>query len=128
MPIARTSLVLVGIAMAAVASARIRRSPTVEIDGCIMPATACTAVRDIVKVREGDRKLELAVERVDVPGTTASSSKLLTELKLRGMAVHGPSELTSRLVAGGHVRIRGVLRPGPMMLLQSVEPRPDEGK
>lgn len=109
----------------AMANARTRRSPTVEIDGCIMPATACTAVHDVVKVREGDRKLDLAVERIDVPGTTAAPSKLLTELKLRGMAVHGPSELTTRLTAGAHVRIRGVLRAGPMMLLQSVEPRPE---
>jgi hypothetical protein len=129
MRILRVSLVGVALVVAVVAGARgPRRPPTVEIDGCVMPATACTDVRGVVKVREGDRKLELAVERVFLPGSTASPSQLLTELKLRGMSVHGPSELTTRLVAGAHLRIRGLFRPGPMMLLQSVEPRPDEGK
>ena len=89
-----------------------------------MPATECTAVRDVVKLRVGDQKLDFAVERAGIPGSTASESKLLTELKLRGLTVHGPKEVSARLVAGAHVRVRGILRSGPMMLLQSIEPRP----
>jgi hypothetical protein len=40
--------------------------------------------------------------------------------------VHGPKEVTGRLVAGAHVRVRGVLRAGLMMLVQSIEPRPEK--
>jgi len=91
-----------------------------------MPATACADVRGVVKVRVDDRKIELAVERVWLPGSAASGSKLLTELELRGLTVHGPKEITGRLAAGAHVRVRGILRAGPMMLVQSIEPRPDK--
>ncbi len=110
------------LAIAALASARIAPPPTVEIDGCLMPAAPCTAVRDVINLRVGDQKLEFGVERLSFPTSTVSGSKVLTELKLRGVSVHGPAELTERLVTGAHLRLRGVLRPGRMLLLQSVEP------
>ena len=122
----RTVAVALALAAAAPAFARSARPPTVEIDGCVKPATACADVRGVVKVRVDDRKVELAVEQVSLPGSTASGSKLLTELELRGLSIHGPKEITVRLVAGAHVRVRGVLRAGPMMLVQSIEPRPDK--
>jgi hypothetical protein len=122
----RAAVVVLALATAAPAFARSARPPTVEIDGCVMPATACADVRDVVKLRVDDRKVELAVERVWLPGSAASGSKLLTELKLRGLTVHGPKEVTERLAAGAHVRVRGVLRSGPMMLVQSIEPRPEK--
>jgi hypothetical protein len=119
--------VVLALAMSSVAGARVSRPPTVELDGCVTPATACTDVRDVVKLRVGkDRNVDFAVERVGIPGSTASESKLLTELKLRGLTLHGPKETTDRLGSGAHVRIRGVLRSGPMMLLQSIEPRPEK--
>src|SRR6185503_12267021 len=81
----RIAAVVLALAATVPAFARVARSPTVEIDGCVMPATACTDVRGTVKVRVDDRKLELAVERVSLPGSGASGSKLLTELELRGL-------------------------------------------
>jgi hypothetical protein len=120
----RAVAIVLTLATAAPVFARSARPPTVEIDGCVMPATACADVRGVVKVRVGDRKIELAVERVWLPGSAASGSKLLTELELRGLTVHGPKEVTGRLAPGAHVRVRGVLRTGPMMLVQSIEPRP----
>jgi len=122
----RTVIVVLALAAATSALARSMRPPTVELDGCVMPATACTEVRGTVKIRVDDRKVDFAVERAAVPGSTASESKLLTELELRGLTLHGPKEVTGRLVAGAHVRVRGVLRAGPMMLLQSVEPRAEK--
>ena len=122
----RIAVVVLALATSVPAFARSARPPTVEIDGCVLPATACADVRDVVKVRVDDRKIELAVERVWLPGSAASGSKLLTELELRGLTVHGPKEITGRLAAGAHVRVRGILRAGPMMLVQSIEPRPDK--
>ena len=122
----RIAVAVLALATSAPAFARSARPPTVEIDGCVLPATACADVRDVVKVRVDDRKIELAVERVWLPGSAASGSKLLTELKLRGLTVHGPKEITGRLAAGTHVRVRGILRAGPMMLVQSIEPRPEK--
>jgi hypothetical protein len=122
----RIAVVVLALATSVPAFARSARPPTVEIDGCVLPATACADVRDVVKVRVDDRKIELAVERVWLPGSAASGSKLLTELKLRGLTVHGPKEITGRLAAGAHVRVRGILRAGPMMLVQSIEPRPEK--
>lgn len=122
----RIAVAVLALATSAPAFARSARPPTVEIDGCVMPATACADVRGVVKVRVDDRKIELAVERVWLPGSAASGSKLLTELELRGLTVHGPKEITGRLAAGAHVRVRGILRAGPMMLVQSIEPRPDK--
>ena len=100
--------------------------PTAELDGCVMPAEACASTRDVVRMRVGDRKLEFAVERLSLPTSGASGSKVLTELKLRGVSVQGPKELTEKLTTGAHLRLRGVLRPGPFLLLQSAEPRPEK--
>ena len=120
----RIAVVVLALATSVPAFARSARPPTVEIDGCVLPATACADVRGVVKVRVDDRKIELAVERVWLPGSSASGSKLLTELELRGLTIHGPKEITGRLAAGAPVRVRGILRAGPMMLVQSIEPRP----
>ena len=125
----RTSTLLaVLLAVVSPVWARASRPLLVEIDGCIMPAPPCDTVRDTIRMREGDRKLDFGVERLTLPTSTASSSNVLTELKLRGVSVHGPDELTGRLVGGAHVRVRGVLRPGPYLLLQSVEPRPEPSR
>jgi hypothetical protein len=122
----RLAATVIVLATCSVAASRTSRPPTVELDGCVMPATACTEVRDVVKLRVGDRKVDFAVERARIPGSTASESKLLTELELRGLTLHGPKEVTDRLAPGAHVRVRGILRSGPMMLLQSIEPRPEK--
>jgi hypothetical protein len=122
----RIAVVVLALATSVSAFARSARPPTVEIDGCVLPATACADVRGVVKVRVDDRKIELAVERVWLPGSAASGSKLLTVLELRGLTIHGPKEITGRLAAGAHVRVRGILRAGPMMLVQSIEPRPEK--
>jgi hypothetical protein len=89
-----------------------------------MPAEACASIRDIVPMRVGHREIEFAVERLSFPTSGASSSKVLTELKLRGASVQGPKKLTEKLITGAHLRLRGIVRPGPFLLLQSVEPRP----
>ncbi len=122
----RIAVVVLALATSVPAFARSARPPTVEIDGCVLPATACADGRGVVKVRVDDRKIELAVERVSLPGSAASGSKLLTELELRGLTIHGPKEITGRLAAGAHVRVRGILRAGPMMLVQSIDPRPEK--
>ena len=126
MPSLRAAVAALVLAAVVPAFGRSVRPPIVEIDGCVQPATACTDVRGVVKVRVDDRTIELAVERAWLPDSTASESKLLTELELRGLTVHGPKEVTGRLAAGAHVRVRGVLRAGPMMLVQSIEPRPEK--
>ena len=121
----RGLVVALVLAISSIAAARVSVPPQVEIDGCVMPAPACASVSDVIRLREGDRKLEFAVERLVFPTSHASSSKALTELKLRGVSAHGPAELTAKLVAGAHLRLRGVLRAGPILMLLSVEPRPE---
>ena len=107
------------------ASARMgsRVPPTVELEGCVMPTEACTASRDTIHMKVEDRTLEFRVERLTFPTSGASGSKALTELKLRGVSVHGPKPLLAKLVPGTVIRLRGTLRTGPYLLLQSVEPR-----
>jgi hypothetical protein len=105
------------------AMGRRRVPPTAELDGCVMPAEACASVRDIVQMRVGGRKIEFAVEHLSFPTSGASGTKVLTELKLRGVNVQGPKELTEKLTTGASLRVRGLLRTGPFLMLQSVEPR-----
>ena len=121
-------LVLVALLAVAVpvAAVRVRAPVTADIDGCVMPATACAKPRDVFTMRLKDQKLEFAVEQLSIPTSNVSSSKVLTELRLRGAAVNGPAELTSRLTAGAHLRIRAIVQSGPRLLLQLVEPRPDK--
>ena len=94
-----------------------------QMDGCVLPSEACKTPRETIRMRVGDRKLEFAVEEMTFPNTGASSSKALTELKLRGVSLQGPKELTEKVTTGSHLRLRGALRPGPFLLLESVEPR-----
>jgi hypothetical protein len=122
----RAALVTLLLVATSAAAARLAPPPTVEIDGCVMPAKACAKPRDVIVMRLGDEKLDFGVERLSLPTSNASSAKVLTELRLRGVSVHGPGELTARLVKGAHLRLRGVLRPGPYLLMQSVEARPDD--
>ena len=117
--------VLIVLVAASVAAAR-RLPPTVEIDGCVMPAAACPTPSDVITLRVGDGELRFGVERLSLPPSNASSAKILTELRLRGATVNGPEELTRRLVAGAHLRLRAALMSGPRLLLQSVEPRPEQ--
>jgi hypothetical protein len=107
-----------------IAGARVRGvPPMVELDGCVKPTDGCAAVRDVVKINVGDRKLDFAVEQLRLLTSTASPGKVLTELKVRPLIVQGPKELTAKLTAGAHVRVRGTLRlASQMLLLQSVEP------
>ncbi len=121
--------VLLGVTLiASVAAARTRGvPPTVELDGCVMPAAACPAPRDVITLRAGERSLEFAVEEIRFPTSGVSASKALTEMKLRAFAVHGPKELLDKLGAGAHVRVRGPVRFGSQyLLLQSVEPLPQK--
>jgi hypothetical protein len=113
------TLALAGIASRAFAAG----PPAVELDGCVRPAEACAAVRDVVQLDDGKRKLPFAVEQIRLPLTPrASPGKVLTELKLRGLRVNGPDEFVQKLVPGAHIRVRGALVTGPRLLLQGVDP------
>jgi hypothetical protein len=117
------ALLLVAMPVAAV---RVRAPVTADIDGCVMPATACPKPRDVFTMRLRDQKLQFAVDQLSIPTSSVSSSKVLTELRLRGAAVNGPAELTSRLTPGAHLRIRAIVQSGPRLLLQSIETRQDK--
>lgn len=105
------------------ASARRIVPPTVELDGCVLPSTACDPRADVVEMTIDDEKKKFAVEELRVITATASSSKVLDELRLRGLRIHGPAELTRKLEPGPRRRVRGALRLGASyLLLQSVEP------
>ena len=109
----------------AAASAAARGLPlVVELDGCVEPATACTT-SDRVTLNEGDRKLSFAVETLRVLSSAAApSGKVLTEMTLRPLRVHGPDELVHRLEPGAHLRMKAALRLRERyLMLQSVEPR-----
>jgi len=101
--------------------------PTIELDGCVMPAAACPKPREVIELRLDERAIEFAVDDLRFPTSGASTSKALTELKLRTFAVHGPKEFVARLAAGAHVRVRGAVRFGARyLLLQAVEPLPEK--
>jgi hypothetical protein len=122
---ARVAGVLVALLLAATpASARRIVPPTIELDGCVLPSPACSETRDIVKMVVDDgRRVEFAVQTLRLLSTTsATSGKVLNELQLRGLRVHGPKELTQELEAGARRRVRGLLRPPSYLLLQAVEP------
>jgi hypothetical protein len=124
LPSWRRALIL--IAVVSVSSAAARVVPLrVELDGCVQPTPACDA-RDVVTLNEGDRKLTFAVETLRIlSSSAATSSGLLTEMKLRPLRVYGPDELVQRLTSGARLRVRAALRLRERYLLvQSVEPRP----
>jgi hypothetical protein len=109
-----------------VAAVRVRAPVTADFDGCVMPATGCPKPRDTFTMRLGDENLQFAVNQLSIPTANVSPSKVLTELRLRGAAVNGPADLTARLTKGAHVHMRAILQTGPRLLLQLVEPRPDQ--
>src|SRR5262245_5514672 len=79
--LALLAVVVLGV-LADLAAARVRGvPPVVELDGCVMPAEACKAVREVVTMNVDDRKLDFAVEQLRIPGSAASPGKVLTELK-----------------------------------------------
>jgi len=125
--LSRTALVA-SLLVATAAPARMGSvPPTIELDGCVMPATACPKPREVIKLRLDERPIEFAVDDLRFPTSGASTSKALTELRLRTFAVHGPKEFVARLAAGAHVRVRGPVRFGSRyLLLQSVEPLPEQ--
>jgi hypothetical protein len=96
----------------------------VELDGCVEPATACTT-SDRITLNEGERKLSFAVETLRVLSSSGpTSGKVLTEMKLRPLRVHGPDDAVHKLAPGAHVRMRAALRLRERYLMvQSVEPR-----
>lgn len=118
--------ILLGALLAGATSADARRGvpPTVELDGCVMPSTKCSRTSDVVDMMVDDKKLPFAVETLRfVTTTSASSGKVLTELRLRPLRVHGPKELTQKLEVGSHRRVRGALRLGAgYLMLMAVEP------
>ena len=117
-------LVVVLLAVAASALAGHGVPPVVELDGCILPATSCTKVREEVEMVIDDQRRKFAVEDLRfVSGLAGSTSKLLTEIRLRGLQVQGPKELKARLEPGSRRRVRGLLRLSTRnFLLQAVEP------
>jgi|RhiMetdeSRZDD1v2_1073273.scaffolds.fasta_scaffold1371568_1 hypothetical protein len=120
---ARGALVLAAVLVASYATAR-TLPLIVELDGCVEPATACTA-SERVTLNEGERKLSFAVERLRVlSSSSATSGKVLSEMTLRPLSVHGPNELVHKLEPGAHVRMKAALRLRERYLMvQSVEPR-----
>lgn len=122
-------IVLLGsILIATAAMARVRSAPpTLELDGCVLPASACPKPRDVITLRVDERSLEFAVDEIRFPTSGASTSKALTEMKLHAFAVHGPKEFAAKLTAGAHVRVRAAARFGSRyLLLQAVEPLPGQ--
>jgi len=116
---------LVFAAVLAVSNAAARGLPLlVELDGCVEPATACTT-SDRITLNEGKRKLSFAVETLRVLSSSgATSGKVLTEMTLRPLRVHGPDELVHQLAPGAHVRMKAALRLHERYLMvQSIEPR-----
>jgi hypothetical protein len=124
------SLVTAALALVTIASRGFAAGPpALELDGCVRPSDGCAAVRDVVKLDDGKRKLEMAVEAIRLPLTPrASPQKVLTELKLRGLLVNGPDEVLRKLQPGTHVRVRGALITGPRLLLQGVDPLPEKSR
>jgi hypothetical protein len=100
----------------------------IELDGCVMPAPACADTRNVVTLRDNDRKIPFAVDVLRLRSTTrATTGAVLTEMKLRPQRVHGPDELMNRLTPGARLRVRAAVRLREMyMLLQSVEPLPEK--
>ena len=116
---------LVFVAVLAASTAAARGLPLlVELDGCVEPATACTT-SDRITLNQGKRKLSFAVETLRVlSGAAAPSGKVLTEMTLRPLSLHGPDEVVHKLAPGAHVRMRAALRLHERyMMVQSVEPR-----
>ena len=95
----------------------------VELDGCVLPAPACSATKDVVTLNEHDRKLSFAVGTLHLRSTTrATSGQVLTEMKLRPIRVQGPDEFVKQLTPGAHLRVRAALRLGERyLMLTSVE-------
>jgi len=116
---------LVFAAVLAASNAAARGLPLlVELDGCVEPATACTT-SDRITLNEGKRKLSFAVETLRVLSSSgATSGKVLNEMTLRPLRVHGPDELVHQLAPGAHVRMKAALRLHERYLMvQSIEPR-----
>jgi hypothetical protein len=120
---------LAGLAVLTVASVVAARGPrvppSIELDGCVQPAPACAKVRDVVQIEKNHRKLPFAVDVLRIrSGTNASTGKLLTELKLRGLRLQGPDPIVAPIEPGAHIRIRGALRMSgvPYLLVQGVDP------
>ena len=118
----RSLFTLVALLVAAQAAAR-GLPLNVELVGCVLPAPACSATRDVLTLNEHDRKLSFAVDTLHLRSTTrATSSQVLSEMKLYPLRVHGPDELVKRLTAGAHLRVRAALRLGNRyLMLTSVE-------
>jgi hypothetical protein len=116
---------VVAFAALVVASSAVARRTvplSIELDGCVLPAPACEKVRDVVELNVGDQKLSFAVEEMRLRNG-ASTSRLLTEMKLRPTRVHGPDEFLHKLVPGAHLHMRGGLRVGDRYLMvMAVEP------
>lgn len=123
----RRILAAVLVLAAASASARRPAPLTIELDGCVLPSTACAETADVVELTIDDVKRRFAVEALRfVSMRSASTGKILSELRLRGLRVTGPAELTARLEPGGRRRMRGMLRLEVWyLLLQAVEPLPN---
>jgi len=116
---------LVFAAVLAASNAAARGLPLlVELDGCVEPATACTT-SDRITLNEGKRKLSFAVETLRVLSSSgATSGKVLNEMTLRPLRVHGPDELVHQLAPGAHVRMKAALRlHARYLMVQSIEPR-----
>ena len=112
---------------APVAARRISVPPSIELDGCVLPAPACPSPRGVVEMNLDDRTVSFAVNVLRfISNTTASTGKVLTEMTLRPLRVHGPKELQEKLVAGASLRVRATLRLADrFLLLQSIQPRSD---
>ena len=126
-PSAVVTLLLVLAIATPAAARRISVPPSIELEGCVLPAPACPSPRDVVEMNLDDRKVSFAVDALRfVSHTTASTGKVLTEMKLRPLRVHGPKELQEKMTSGASLRLRATLRLADRyLLLQSVEPRSD---
>jgi hypothetical protein len=124
----RTAIALAGVlvVVAAPAGARRRVPPVVELDGCVLPSDACEPKLDVVELVVDGEKRRFAVETlryVTIRG--GSGERTLTELRLRGLRVNGPKQLTSKILPGARQRLRGVLELAVgYLLLQGVDPLP----
>jgi len=121
-------VLLVGAAVVLLASAvvyaqsRPARVPIqADIIGCVLPSDEC-ANGTLVRVRAGDRELELSVLNILQISNQLSVPQILTELRRFPQTAMAPREILAGLVSPKLLRIRTVIRlEARTLLIQRVQ-------
>jgi len=99
-----------------------------DLIACVLPSDAC---RDgtLVRLRAGDRDLELSVLNVLQISNQLSVNQILTELRRFPQTAIAPREILAGLVAPEPLRIRTVIRlEARTLLIQRVQPADRVGR